>query len=100
MQQSEHRASSPAHADASWWHNFRALLDEQNEWPTEYLFKFIVPRAALDEMKAVFGAHPVTVRASSKGKYLSVTARMQMDSSAAVVAVYTAAGRVEGVIAL
>lgn len=95
----ERAIPDPRH-DADWWRNFRTLLDEQNDWPTEYLFKFIVPRAALDEMKAVFGAHPVTVRASSKGRYLSVTARMQMASSEEVVAVYTAAGRVEGVIAL
>ena len=86
--------------DAAWWQHFRALLDEQNEWPTEYLFKFIVPKDALDEMKAVFGRYPVQVRASSKGNYLSVTARMEMHSSDEVVAVYDAASRVEGVISL
>ena len=84
----------------AWWQQFQVLLDEQSDWPSEYLFKFIVPKAGLDEMKAIFGQVPVRVRASRKGNYLSVTARMEMHSSDEVVAVYTAAGQVEGVISL
>ena len=83
-----------------WWDRFQALLDAQVEWPSEYLFKFIVPSVRLDELKAVFGRHPVKVRASSKGNYVSVTARMHMASSDDVLAVYRAAGQVEGVISL
>ena len=83
-----------------WWANFQSLLDTQVEWPSEYLFKFIVPTDQLDEMKAVFGNHPVRVRASSKGNYMSVTARLHMASSDEVLAVYHAAGRIEGVISL
>lgn len=83
-----------------WWDRFRSLLDEQNEWPSTYLFKFIVPQTQLDEMKEVFGGRPVQVRASSKGNYVSVTARMQMGSSDEVVAVYEEAAKVEGVISL
>ncbi len=91
--------SEPAQGEA-WWSRFRSLLDEQNDWPSEYLFKFIVPKASLEAMKAVFGEHPVQVRASSKGNYLSVTARVEMQSSEEIVAIYTAAGEVEGVISL
>ena len=54
----------------------------------------------VDELKAVFGRHPVKVRASSKGNYVSVTARMHMTSSDDVLAVYREAGKVEGVISL
>ncbi len=83
-----------------WWDRFKQLLDEQNEWPSEYLFKFIVPRAGFEELKTVFGDHPIKVRASTRGNYLSVTAKMVMESSADVVRVYSAAGRVEGVVSL
>ncbi len=51
-------------------------------------------------MKRVFGTHPVTVRASAKGNYASVTARLEMHSSDEVVAIYTAASEVEGVVSL
>jgi putative lipoic acid-binding regulatory protein len=40
------------------------------------------------------------VRASSKGNYVSVTARLYMASSEEVLAIYHAAGRVDGVISL
>lgn len=86
--------------DGDWWARFRELLDDQNDWPETYTFKFIVPSHGLDEMKAVFGGHPLRVRASSKGNYVSVTARMMMESSDAVIDVYKAAAEVEGVISL
>jgi putative lipoic acid-binding regulatory protein len=82
------------------WGRFKTLLDEQNEWPTRYTFKFIVPAEQIDEVKAVFGGHPVRVRESSKGTYKSVTARVQMTSSDAVVDVYKEASSIEGIIPL
>ena len=75
------------------------LLDEQIDWPSPYLFKFIAPRSELDALTDLFGDE-VTVRASSKGKYVSVTSEQMMNSSDAVIAVYKAAAEVEGVISL
>ena len=83
-----------------WWDRFQQLLDDQNEWPTNYTFKFIAPSDRLEELKAVFGQVDLSVRKSRKGNYLSVTAVMQMHSSDEVVAMYHAVGRVDGVIAL
>jgi hypothetical protein len=83
-----------------WWDDFRELLDEQNEWPTEYTFKFIAPSDNVEALKAVFGDHPVKVRASSKGNYMSVTAHINVESSEEVVAVYEEASDIEGVISL
>lgn len=90
----------PRPHDDTWWTNFQALLDEQNEWPSPYVFKFIVPADHLDALKQVFGDHPVSVRASRRGNYMSVTARIDMDSSDAVLEIYRAASDIEGVIAL
>ena len=83
-----------------WWEEFRNLLDEENEWPTKYTFKFIAPSPKLDTLKEVFGDHPVDVRASSKGNYKSVTARIEVQSSDDVVSIYEEAASIEGVISL
>jgi putative lipoic acid-binding regulatory protein len=86
--------------DDAWWDRFEELLDDQNDWPTRYTFKFIAPAAQLDELKDVFGEHPVRVRESSKGNYKSVTAHPQMSSSEEVISVYEKASGIEDVIAL
>ena len=90
------------HASSSqeWWDRFQDLLDQDRKWPAEYLFKFIVPRPNLDALQKLFGDHPVIVRASTRGRYVSVTARLQMEDSASVVELYRAAGEIPGVISL
>ena len=87
-------------ATDEWWTNFRQLLADQSEWPTEYLYKFIVPKAGLEALKQVFGDARIIVRASKRGKYLSVTSRMPANSPDDVIMVYKAAGKVDGVISL
>lgn len=80
---------------------FRKLLDEQCQWPSVYTFKFIVPKAQKEELLAIFSSCPdVTLRESSQGKYLSVTANMVMCSSDGIVAVYEAVAGIKGIIAL
>ncbi len=86
--------------DPNWWTNFQQLLDDNNEWPATYLFKFIVPKAELESLKAVFDGHEIDVKASKKGNYLSLTMRIHVESSDEVVGYYRAAGEIEGVIAL
>lgn len=76
------------------------MLDQEHQWPTWYLFKFIVPRGKEDEVIALFPEAETSVKASSKGKYRSVTAKMMMLSSSDVLDIYEKAGHIEGVIAL
>ena len=83
-----------------WWDNFQKLLDDDIEWPNNYLFKFIVPVAQVEEVERLFHLIPVEVKESSKGNYASVTARMHVHSSDEVIAVYTAAAKIEGIILL
>ncbi|GMQ81680.1 MAG: DUF493 domain-containing protein [Rhodothermia bacterium] len=83
-----------------WWTNFRLLLANQSDWPTDYLYKFIVPKAGLEALKNVFGDARIIVRASKRGKYLSVTSRMPANSPDEVIAVYKDAGKIDGVISL
>ncbi len=84
----------------AWWDRFQELLDQDRSWPAEYLFKFIVPRPNLEALQELFGEHPVVVRASTRGRYVSVTARLFMEDSASVVEMYRAAGEIPGVISL
>jgi hypothetical protein len=84
-----------------WWDRFQALLDERVEWPSEYLFKFIVPSGGVDAVRGLFASgHPIELRASSKGNYVSVTARVEVASSAEVIEVYTRAAQIEHIILL
>jgi putative lipoic acid-binding regulatory protein len=86
--------------DGAWWRRFKELLDDQNDWPAQYTFKFIAPAVRLDELKDVFDEHPVRVRESSEGNYKSVTAQLRMSSSEEVIEIYKRASSIEDVIAL
>ena len=89
-----------AENDEEWWNRFKDLLDDQNDWPTQYTFKFIAPSGQVEELKSVFGDHQLRVRESSKGNYKSVTAHLQMSSSDEVVSIYEEASSIDGVISL
>ena len=66
-----------------------------------YTFKFIVPAARVTEVEAVLPAGAtVQHRASSGGKYVSVTGMVEMPSADAVLAVYDAARSIDGIIGL
>lgn len=79
---------------------FRKLLDEQNDWPAPYTFKFIVPQERFDELTDRLGEHPFETRSSSKGNYVSVTLRPIMDSSQSVIDLYERVGGIDGIVAL
>lgn len=89
-----------AETPSQWWERFGKLLDDQEDWPAAYTFKFIAPAALVDEVKALLDSDVITTRASSKGTYVSVTAIRTMPSSQAVIDVYERVGTLEGVIAL
>jgi uncharacterized protein len=82
------------------WDAFRALLDEDMDWPGEFLFKFIIPRNQRQELEDVLPDIPLVVRASKRGNYVSVTAKMRVSSADEVIQVYRAAQSVSGVISL
>ncbi|MEQ9103233.1 MAG: DUF493 family protein [Rhodothermales bacterium] len=85
----------------AWWDKFRTLLDDQNEWPTTYLFKFIAPKDKAEQVEQLFeGVGEVTVRASSKGSWRSITTRVHVESADRVVDYYRQAAEIEGVISL
>lgn len=80
--------------------SFKEKLDKHYAWPALYVFKFIVPRGQEGELKKLFPQHETTEKLSSEGKYASITVKMMMPSSEAVIRVYEQASVIEGLIAL
>ena len=79
---------------------FKAKLDDIHRFPTVYMFKFIVKEDKLTEVESLFPKEALSLKPSSKGNYTSVTAKLNMDSSDAVIAIYEKAHKIEGIIAL
>ncbi len=84
----------------AWLASFQENLDKVYAWPSLYTFKFIVNADQEPEVKKLFPLHTNTSRASSNGKYTSLTFQMMMPSSEEVVSVYKKAATIEGLIAL
>lgn len=77
-------------------------LSSTSAWPSEYLYKFIVPtdatkivavENAFDNMGAVINTHQ-----SKAGKYTSVSVNVRMNSPEHVVEKYLEVSSIEGII--
>lgn len=78
-------------------------LENDREWPNEYLFKFIVPGdsqkvAQVEEYFDGMGAD-IQLRNSSSNKFTSVSVRVKMQSAQAIVDKYIQLSAVEGLMA-
>ena len=79
---------------------FKERLDQEHQWPTNYLFKFIVPAALQEQVSSLFPAESVSIKSSSKGNYQSISVNLSMASSEEVLEIYEKVHQIEGVIAL
>ena len=79
-------------------------LGNTSDWPSEYLYKFIVPtelnkileiESAFDDMGAV-----IKTSQSKTGKYTSVSVDVRMENPEAVVQKYIQVSDIEGIISL
>ena len=79
-------------------------LGNTSDWPSEYLYKFIVPtelnkileiESAFDDMGAV-----IKTTQSKTGKYTSVSVDVRMENPEAVVQKYIQVSDIEGIISL
>lgn len=87
------------------YEKLKGQLQDTAEWPTEYLYKFIVPttetkvgkiQKIFDNMGAV-----ITTKKSKNNKYTSVSVNVRMKNPDAVIDKYKEVGKkVEGVISL
>lgn len=87
------------------YRKLKSQLAEFVEWPSIYLYKFIIPSSLkkIAEIQEIFdGTNPeISTKDSSGGKYTSISIYVKMDSPEAVIAKYKEVGeKIEGVISL
>lgn len=78
----------------------KLVLDETVTFPSEYLFKFIVPVGEVHQILFQLQGMEIEQRASSNGNYISVSGKMIMKSSDEIILVYQRAAVIKGIISL
>lgn len=76
---------------------------EQEEWPSTYMFKFILPNEneIISRLLTIFGTtNKQQMHNSKTGKYVSITIEELMLSAADVIDKYEKAAQIKGVISL
>ena len=81
-------------------YKLKLVLDETVSFPSEYLFKFIVPLAEVHQILFILQGMEIEQKASSNGNYISVSAKSMVNNSDAIVLVYQRAAVIKGVISL
>ena len=94
---------SQAH-EASFYQRLHTQLSESTDWPTTYLFKFIIPT---DENRkkallAIFSGMEtdITIKNSSGNKYQSLSVTSVFDTPEAIIDIHKKAAKIEGIIQL
>ena len=75
-------------------------LNEVNEWPSVYLYKFIVTVNEVDEVKKMFKDAEIHTRKSSKGTYASVSVKTVALNANEIIEIYKKASKIKGIISL
>ncbi len=84
--------------------NLKEKLTTSTKWPSEYLYKFIVPSDA-EKIKSIENAFDnmgavIKTNQSKTAKYTSVSINVQMKDPDAVIEKYVLISDIEGVISL
>lgn len=90
--------------EKEFFERLREELANTSLWPSEYLYKFIVPTDAdkIESIETIFdntGA-VITTKQSSKGKYSSISINVRLQNPDEVISYYKKVGKIDGVIAL
>ncbi|WP_029898633.1 DUF493 family protein [Desulfohalovibrio reitneri] len=79
----------------------RDTLEQCEDWPCEYTFKFIVPCQNVDQvLSPLEEGFSISTRESRTGKYISVTAVGRMACADDVIEVYQRMDGISGLIPL
>lgn len=78
----------------------KLVLDETVKFPSEYLFKFIVPVDQVHQILLIMQGMEIEQKASSSGKYISVSGKMMTHSSEDIILLYQRASVIKGIISL
>lgn len=78
----------------------KLVLDETVEFPTEYLFKFIVPISEIHVVLIHLEEFDIEKRHSENGNYVSISAKKIFHKSEDIILIYKKVSTVKGLIAL
>lgn len=81
--------------------NFKRLLDQQYDWPADYTFRFVIPNQKMAELVDLLGdGHDLKTNSSKTGKYISIKATKNFESSEKVIEVYDKVKVISGLVSL
>ncbi|MFC2126183.1 DUF493 domain-containing protein [Bacteroidota bacterium] len=80
--------------------DFKEQLEKHHVFPGSYTFKFILPALKIGMIKAILPKDVIVLKPSRNGKYVSVTAKMKVESSDDVIRIYKEAANIEDIIKL
>lgn len=78
----------------------KLVMDETLTFPCEYLFKFIVPVSEVHQVTLILQGMDMDERASSNGKYISVSGKKSFNNSDEIITIYKKASGIKGIISL
>ncbi|MGY5352587.1 DUF493 family protein [Wenyingzhuangia sp. IMCC45533] len=86
------------------YRDLKVKLDENTNFPSEYLYKFIVPttKNQVGEVEEIFAKvnTKISKKASKTGKYVSVSILLKVKNSDEVIKHYHSVEKIEGLISL
>ncbi len=90
--------------EKDFYKKLKTTLQETTKFPTEYLYKFIVPSSIekVSEIEAIFDSTGAVIntKPSKTGKYTSISISVKMDSPDDIIDKYKEVSKVEGLISL
>ncbi|MGB5243319.1 MAG: DUF493 family protein [Lutimonas sp.] len=90
--------------ESEFYDKLRNSLLETTTFPTQYLYKFIIPtsKEKLKEIENIFNnlGAVMNSKPSSNGKYTSLSIYVKMDNPDMIIEKYKEVGKIEGVISL
>ena len=89
---------------AEFYKRLKFELDNTNSWPTEYLFKFIVPSIPenIKKVEEAFNSMGAVIKTtkSRTGKFTSISIDVFMKDSQEIINKYQEVSTIEGIISL
>jgi hypothetical protein len=86
--------------DQSEFKRFKKQLADHYNFPTRYLFKFIIPVEKKHDFKKLFPDIDFETKNSKTKKYISFSKKITVNSSEEVIEIYNKAYTIEGIISL
>lgn len=82
------------------YQQFLEVLRTQIQFPSYYLFKFIVKLEYQKDLEQIFAGEKIEIHPSKKGNYISLSCQKLVTTPEEVVEIYTKAALIPGVISL